>query len=178
MATHNLAVILKNPFNDSQFLLLKQTPPPKFGEDEYDSYVDSHLWDLPSTLLNLHENASHPGILIQGEESFSDKIDMTKFDVELGLNRVLEQVGFKEYPPGVILVPMQSRTAKPFHTTNLVIFAPENVSDTSGDYSFVAYGDALIVDPGCRHEYHEEATGLLAIPRFLETKTFGLVVKD
>ncbi|XP_007044268.2 PREDICTED: uncharacterized protein LOC18609192 isoform X1 [Theobroma cacao] len=249
MATHNLAVILENPFNDSQFLLLKQTPPPKFGEDEYDSYVDSHLWDLPSTLLNLQENASHPGILIQGEESFSDKIDMTKFDVELGLNRVLEQVGFKvsdvgewslfkyveeaefgpgfpvntvfvmgqlldgnqscqglckwmstesclslllevkpcndrlgplvvvglindslrsvarklppalryqEYPPGVILVPMQSRTAKPFHTTNLVIFAPENVSDTSGDYSFVAYGDALIVDPGCRHEYHEE----------------------
>lgn len=85
---------------------------------------------------------------------------------------------FQEYPPGVILVPMQSRTAKPFHTTNLVIFAPENVSDTSGDYSFVAYGDALIVDPGCRHEYHEEVWNTcllpLVLPHFVRKTIFNL----
>ncbi|XVE92596.1 hypothetical protein REPUB_Repub01dG0112100 [Reevesia pubescens] len=249
MATLNLAVILKNPVNDAEFLLLKQTPPPKFGEDEYDSYVDSDLWDLPSSPLNLQHNPSHSEIFIQGSQSFSHNFDLTKFDVQLGLNRVLEQVRLKvsdvgdwslfkyveevefgpgfpvntvfvmgklldgnqncqglckwmsvesclnwllevkpcndrvgplvvfglindslqsaaqklpptlcyqEYPPGVVLVPMRSRTAKPFHTTNLVIFVPENVSDTSGDSSFVAHGDALIVDPGCRHEYHEE----------------------
>ncbi|OMO50145.1 Beta-lactamase-like protein [Corchorus olitorius] len=249
MATHNLAVILKNQLNDDEFLLLKQTPPPKFGEDEYDSYVDSDLWDLPSTLINLQDNESQSGVFIKGAESLYGKIDSTKFDVELGLARALEQVGHKgsdvgewslfkyveeaefgpgnpvntvfligkllggnqssqgvckwmstesclnlllelkpcngrlgplvvvglindslpsaarklpptlqlqEYPPGVILVPMRSRTVKPFHTTNLVIFAPENVSDTSGDCGFVAHGDALIVDPGCRREYHEE----------------------
>ncbi|XVF44199.1 hypothetical protein PTKIN_Ptkin02bG0101700 [Pterospermum kingtungense] len=69
---------------------------------------------------------------------------------------------YQEYPPGVILVPMQSRTAKPFHTTNLVIFAPQNVSDTSEDSSFVCHGDALIVDPGCQHEYHEELKQIVA----------------
>ncbi|XVE75216.1 hypothetical protein DITRI_Ditri12bG0077800 [Diplodiscus trichospermus] len=255
MASHVLAVILKNPLNDAQFLLLKQTPPPKFGLDEYDSYVDSDLWDLPSTLLNLQDNHSNSGIFIQGVQSFSQNIDLTKFDVESGLKRVLEQVRFKvsdvaewslfkyaeepefgpkfpvntvffvgtlldanqncqglckwmttesclnwllevkpcngrvgplvvvglindslqsaaqklpptlhyqEYPPGVTLVPMRSRTGKPFHTTNLVIFAPENVSDTSEDCSFVSYGDALIVDPGCKHEYHEELNQIVA----------------
>lgn len=63
---------------------------------------------------------------------------------------------FQEYPPGLVLVPMRSRTAKPFNTTNLVIFAPQNVSDTSEGGSFVCHGDALIVDPGCQHECHEE----------------------
>ena len=63
---------------------------------------------------------------------------------------------FQEYPPGVIIVPMKSRTAKPFHTTNLVIFAPKSVKNESEDYNFVAHGDALIVDPGCRADFHEE----------------------
>jgi hypothetical protein len=63
---------------------------------------------------------------------------------------------FQEYPPGVKIVPMGSRTGKPFLTTNLIVFAPENVSNESEKNSFVAYGDALIVDPGCRSEFHEE----------------------
>ena len=63
---------------------------------------------------------------------------------------------FQEYPPGVKLVPIGSKTAKPFRTTNLIIFAPENVSNESENNSFVACGDALIVDPGCRSEFHEE----------------------
>nr|POF06811.1 deoxyuridine 5'-triphosphate nucleotidohydrolase [Quercus suber] len=56
---------------------------------------------------------------------------------------------YKEYPPGVKLAPIGSKTAKPFRTTNLIIFALENVSNESENNSFVACGDALIVDPGC-----------------------------
>jgi hypothetical protein len=51
---------------------------------------------------------------------------------------------------------MRSRTAKPFHTTNLVVFAPESVKNKCEDYNFVAHGDALIVDPGCRANFHKE----------------------
>lgn len=63
---------------------------------------------------------------------------------------------FQEYPPGVTLVPMRSRTAKPFDTTNLVVFAPDNASGYSETSNFVAHGDALIVDPGCCSQFHKE----------------------
>ncbi|THG12998.1 hypothetical protein TEA_006979 [Camellia sinensis var. sinensis] len=249
MATHKLALIIKNPSNDSQFLLLKQSPPPKFDHDEYDSFIDSDLWDLPSTKLSPLEGESNPRIVVEGEESCSERLELCKFDLNLALNQVLEQVGFgtpsgvqwklckcveepefgpglpvqtvyvvgilgpengdlqglckwmslqsclscllevkpssdrvgplvviglvndslqpakwkipptlnfQEYPLGVKLVPMGSRTAKPFHTTNLVVFSPESVSDGLTDSSFVSHGDALIVDPGCRLECHKE----------------------
>lgn len=260
---HNLAVILTNPQsqNDVEFLLVKQTRPPKFLNEEYDSYLDSDLWDLPSTQLNLLEVESGSQILMEGLESSSEKINWSKFDIDSALNRVLEQVGFEvtdggewkfwkhveeaefgpglpvhtvfimaklvagdrnlqerckwmsvqsclswllevkpssdrvgplavvglvndsmhpadqkvptilrsqEYPPGVKLVPIGSRTAKPFHTTNLIIFAPENVLNESENNSFVARGDALIVDPGCQSEFHEELQKIVAaLPRKL-----------
>ncbi|CAK7326618.1 unnamed protein product [Dovyalis caffra] len=223
MATYNLALILENPLNDAEFLLVKQTPPPKYGIEEYDSFVDSDLWDLPSKKLDRAKGELEPGsIVIEGIE----RINLGKFDFDSAIKKVLEQVGFKandggewrflkhveeaefgpglpvntvdrvgtlvvlglindsvqssekvntalhyqEYPPGVILVPMKSRTSKPFHTTNLVIFAPENVKNESEDYNFVARGDALIVDPGCQANFHEEAcqfvTWLLALMHF------------
>ncbi|XP_011007540.1 PREDICTED: uncharacterized protein LOC105113165 isoform X3 [Populus euphratica] len=251
MATYNLALILGNPLKDAEFLLAKQTPPPKFGIEEYDSFVDSDLWDLPSKKLDLVEGELEPGsFVIEGIERTS----LRKFDFDSAINKVLEQVGFKvndggewrflklveeaefgpglpvhrvyivgkllpenqnlpelckwmsiqsclsllvdvkkssdrvgplvvlglindsaqssekvntalhyqEYPPGVIIVPMKSRTAKPFHTTNLVIFAPESVKNESEDYNFVAHGDALIVDPGCRADFHEELLKIVA----------------
>ncbi|KAK9934714.1 hypothetical protein M0R45_021848 [Rubus argutus] len=257
---HTLAVILENPLNDAEFLLVKQTRPPKFDDEEYDSFVDSDLWDLPSAQLNLLEGQSQPSIAVEGAEWWSEKIKLTKFDLDSALNRVLEQVGFKtadvvdwrlwkyveeaqfgpgppinsvfirgklvadqnlqetckwmsvesclswllevkpsgervgtlmvagllnessqtremkipstlpyqEYPPGVVLVPMGSRTGKPFRTTNLVVFAPKNVSNDSGNDGFIACGDALIVDPGCRSEFHEELTQIVAaLPRKL-----------
>ncbi|KAL0017200.1 hypothetical protein SO802_004269 [Lithocarpus litseifolius] len=68
----------------------------------------------------------------------------------------------QEYPPGVKLVPIGSKTAKPFRTINLIIFATENVSNESENNSFVACGDALIVDPGCRPEFHEELQKIVA----------------
>lgn len=63
---------------------------------------------------------------------------------------------FQEYPPGNIIIPMGSRTLRPFHTTNLVVFAPENVSNDSGENNFIVRGDALIVDPGCLSEFYGE----------------------
>lgn len=62
----------------------------------------------------------------------------------------------QEYPPGVMIVPMRSRTLKPFTTTNLVVFAPENVSVDDQERDFVIHGDALIVDPGCHYKLHIE----------------------
>ncbi|KAL5553130.1 hypothetical protein UlMin_040531 [Ulmus minor] len=255
MATINLAIILKNPKNDAEFLLVKQAPPPKFGDAEYDSYVDSDLWDFPLTKLNVVEGDFVPLIVVAGIDSCLDKIDLRKFDVDLALNRVLEKVGcgvadggewrflkhvkepefgpgqptetvffegklvtrnqtlqesckwvsvqsclnwllevkpssdrlgpsvvvgllndslqsrawkipgnlnYQEYPPGVTLIPMRSRTAKPFLTTNLIVFAPDDPSECGENTSFVASGDALIVDPGCCSELHGELKNILA----------------
>ncbi|XP_038719858.1 uncharacterized protein LOC120012485 isoform X4 [Tripterygium wilfordii] len=261
MAAHNLAVILKNPQNDTEFLLTEQTPPAKFGEEEYDSYVDSDLWDLPSTQLNSLEAESESGIVFEAVELCPPKINLKKFDFELALNRVLGHAGlgagdagewrfwkyveepefgpglplntifimgklvsadqnlpeqckwmsiwscqtllldvkpnnsrigllvvvglisdsmqsttwkvpstlqYQEYPPGVVLVPLHSRTAKPFHTTNLIIFARENVSDECEGSGFVTCGDALIVDPGCHPQSSGELKKIIsALPRKL-----------
>lgn len=94
MATHKLALIISNPSDDSEFLLVKQTPPPKFGDEEYDAYVDSDLWDLPSTVLTSLEGESQTRIVVEGEESCREKLDLRKFDLGLALNQVLQQVGF------------------------------------------------------------------------------------
>lgn len=63
---------------------------------------------------------------------------------------------FQEYPPGVTLIPMRSRTQKPFRTTNLVVIVPGDVTNGRGDSSFSIYGDALIMDPGCLPDCHAE----------------------
>ncbi|KAL3631347.1 hypothetical protein CASFOL_024331 [Castilleja foliolosa] len=75
----------------------------------------------------------------------------------------------QEYPPGVKVVPMRSKTAKPFHTTNLVVFAPRtNYNDIVVSDNFVAKGDALIIDPGCSSNMHKELEQIItALPRKL-----------
>ena len=95
MAIHKLAAIIKNPLNEDEFLLVKESPPPKFGEEEYDSYFDSDLWDLPSTQLNLLQGESQCGVSVEGAESVLDKIDLTKFDLNLALNQVALITEFK-----------------------------------------------------------------------------------
>ncbi|XP_040362980.1 uncharacterized protein LOC112167338 isoform X2 [Rosa chinensis] len=73
-----------------------------------------------------------------------------------------------EYPHGVVLVPMGSRTGKPFRTTNLIVFAPKNVPNDSRKNGFIVCGDALIVDPGCQSKFHEELRQIVAaLPRKL-----------
>ncbi|XP_031387456.1 uncharacterized protein LOC116200731 isoform X2 [Punica granatum] len=262
MATHKLAVILRNPSDDTQFLVARQPRPTLFGDQEYDSYADSDLWDLPSTAqLDPLAGDAEPQTVVQGAELCSEKIILGRVDLNSALRSVLGQVGFglgdvgewkffryveeaefgpgaaiddvfiegklldkcpileesckwvsigsctdllvnvkpgsdrvgllaviglvneslpsanfqvpstlghQEYPPGVVVVPMGSKTAKPFRTTNLVVFAPKNDAGECEDGNFVASGDALIVDPGCRSEFREELRKIVAaLPRKL-----------
>lgn len=88
MATHNLAVIIINPSNEQHFLLTRQTRPPKFNDQEYDSFVDSDLWDLPSTLLVPLAGDAQSQVVVDGEESCSQKINLKEFDLSLALDQV------------------------------------------------------------------------------------------
>lgn len=91
MATYNLALILGNPLNNAEFLLAKQTPPPKFGIEEYDSFVDSGLWDLPSKKLDLVEGELEPGsFVIEGLERTS----LRNFDFDSAINKVICKFNF------------------------------------------------------------------------------------
>lgn len=75
----------------------------------------------------------------------------------------------QEYPPGVLIIPMSSLTAKPFTKTNLVVFAPDNCLDVAyHDSKFAAYGDALIMDPGCHYRVHDQLAEIVtSLPRKL-----------
>uniref|UniRef100_A0A1J3CNB3 Beta-lactamase-like protein 2 n=1 Tax=Noccaea caerulescens TaxID=107243 RepID=A0A1J3CNB3_NOCCA len=258
MGNLKLAVVIESPSDDAEFLLEKQKRPAKFGDEDYDSFVDSDLWDLPSTDLPVLESGIRSGFDVSLAESCSEEVDLKDFDVESTLNRLLANLGFEfsdvgewrfvryveepefgpdasvrtcfiagkllnadpsfqdnhkwmnmgacvdslidvkpgsdrvgllvllglgdssmkqrlspsqpvqEYPPGVMIVPMRSRTLKPFKTTNLVVFAPENGSGDHHETDFVAYGDALIVDPGCHSKLHAELKKIVgALPRKL-----------
>ncbi|KAF7808862.1 metallo-beta-lactamase superfamily protein [Senna tora] len=259
MATHKLALILKNSLNDDHFLLVKQSRPPKFDHEEYDSYVDSDLWDLPSAHLNPLQGESESQAAVEVADSHLEDINLKEFDISSALNEVFDELGFgavsrgewkffkyvkeaafgpglpihtlfitgtlaaedkdlpdtcrwmsvqsclnwllevkpcgdrvgplavvslisdspakwkvpptinyQEFPPGVIIIPMGSRTVKPFRTTNLVVFAPEQVPSDFGDKNLIACGDALIVDPGCLSEFHEELQKIVtALPKRL-----------
>ncbi|KAL7090974.1 hypothetical protein ACP275_12G076500 [Erythranthe tilingii] len=257
-----LAVIIKNPSNDVEFLLIKQTPPPKFNDPEYDSYQDSDLWDLPSQQLSLLDSPLTSSSLVQIEADDDSSLELlNQFDFDSAVNQVLGQVGFEkdtkarwkfskvveepefgpgipfktiyivgeleprdfnlkdwckwmstkecaellvevkpcndrigplvvvglmndsvqctnlnipstlrcqEYPPGVKLIPMRSRTAKPFNTTNLIVFVPGTTYHESSGDNFVASGDALIIDPGCNSTMHKELEQIInVLPRKL-----------
>lgn len=95
MAVHKLAVIIKHPSTEDEFLLVKESPPPKFGDEEYDSFFDSDLWDLPATQLNLLEGESQCGVAVEGAESVIEKIDLTKFDLNTALNQVAPMTEFR-----------------------------------------------------------------------------------
>lgn len=51
---------------------------------------------------------------------------------------------------------MRSKTAQPFHTTNLIVFTNGNNQVEHESSSFIAHGDAMIIDPGCRSEFNKE----------------------
>ncbi|KAF8040265.1 hypothetical protein BT93_B2492 [Corymbia citriodora subsp. variegata] len=265
MAAHNLAVILRSSSGDPRFLLARQRRPPEFGDEEYDSYVDSDLWDLPSAPLSPLAGPRPGEVRVRVEDAAaapcSEKVDLGRFDVDSAVVQGLGLVGlevsdvgewrffkyveeaefgpglpvntvfiegkliagdcnlpesckwmsirscldwlvdvkpssdrvgllavlglindsmppskfkvpstliYQEYPSGVVVVPMGSRTAKPFRTTNLVVFAPSSSSDECGEGNFIMSGDALIVDPGCQSQHHEELGKIVAaLPRKL-----------
>ncbi|XP_006344152.1 uncharacterized protein [Solanum tuberosum] len=262
MATlYNLSLIIKNPSNEDEFLLVKQNPPAKFNDPEYDSFSDSPLWDLPSSPLLPLDSPSDNQFSIQVPESCSDEVDLSKFDLNSAIHKVLEQVELddipvewkfmkyvqepefgpglpvktvyiigtlgpkngklkdvefckwmttegcismlaevkpcsdrvgsmvvvgllndstksgtwkipptlkcQEYPLGVKIIPMESRTAKPFRTTNLIVFLPEGNASECDD-GFIAHGEALIVDPGCKSASYEQLKEIIAaLPRKL-----------
>jgi len=91
MATHRLALIIQNPSNDDEFLLVKQSRPPKFHDEEYDSFVDSDLWDLPSAQLNPLLAESEPPVELELAVSHSESqdVDLRKFDIRSALNEVV-----------------------------------------------------------------------------------------
>ncbi|CAN8313290.1 unnamed protein product [Cochlearia groenlandica] len=258
MGNLNLAVIINSPRDDGDFLLEKLKHPPGHSDEAYDSFVDSDLWDLPSTDLPIQRGGVSSEFAVYVLESCSENTDLKNHDLESAVNRILERLGFgfsdvgewrfvryveepefgpdlsvstcfiagklldtdhglrdnhkwmsmeacfdcltdlkpgcdrvgplvllglgdgsmkqrlstslpvQEYPPGVMIVPMRSRTLKPFTTTNLVVFAPENGSGKHQGTDFVAYGDALIVDPGCLQKLHVELKKIVdALPRKL-----------
>ncbi|XP_076947457.1 uncharacterized protein LOC143619400 [Bidens hawaiensis] len=271
MTTYKVAAIFRKPSsNNEEFVVVKQTPPPKYKDEEYDSYVDSTLWDLPSANLSPlspvsdsdSDSDSSTQFLLQGQDASSHNLNFTNnFDLRSALSQVLGQLGLKslhdiewkflkfveepsfgpgfpihtvyvtgdlvfntepfkdycqwscketcfnlllqvkpggdrvgplvvngplkdsmqsnslklpptlhcqEYPPGVNIIPMGSRTQKPFSTTNMVVFAPVNNRVIDENSNFIAQGDALIVDPGCRSEFNKELTEIVAaLPRLL-----------
>ncbi|EOA39280.1 hypothetical protein CARUB_v10012289mg [Capsella rubella] len=261
MGNPKLAMIINKNLSD-EFLVEKQKQPAKFGDEAYDCFVDSDLWDLPSTNLPVLEDGVRSGFTLSVLESCSVEVDLMNFDFESTLILLLANLGIglsdvgdwrfvryveepefgpgpcvrtcfiagklldhtnrsfqdsykwmsmeacfdclidvkpgsdrvgplvllglgddsrqsmkhklssslpiQEYPPGVMLVPMRSRTLKPFKTTNLVVFAPENGSGDHQGADFAAHGDALIVDPGCLYKLHVELKKIVdALPRKL-----------
>ncbi|KAH7658448.1 Metallo-hydrolase/oxidoreductase protein [Dioscorea alata] len=257
---HRLVAVIKVPGGDD-FLVVRQAPPPSLPEEEYQRYVDTDLWDLPSAPLKLLEGGIRSDVVVQGSESCSDKLDLGNFDLDAALSEVISLVGldnaiskdwmfwkfveeaefgpepfihtvfvlgrlkshvealqescklmskenalkllvdvrpgndrlgplvvlgllpdsaelkkwkppsslhYQEYPPGVILAPMASRTLKPFHTTNLVVIVSDKSIDGIEGPGNITYGDALLMDPGCCSQSHKELKELVAsLPRKL-----------
>lgn len=91
MAAHRLALVIQSSSTDDEFLLLKQSRPPKFHDEEYDSFVDSDLWDLPSAQLNPLPPESDPPLLVEVGPSHaeSEDFDLRKFDIRSALNEVV-----------------------------------------------------------------------------------------
>jgi len=91
MAAHRLALVIESPSKDDEFLLLKQRRPPKFHDEEYDSFVDSDLWDLPSAPLNLLPPESDPPPVVEVAPSHAEfeDFDLRKFDIRSALNEVV-----------------------------------------------------------------------------------------
>ncbi|KAJ6889666.1 hypothetical protein NC651_023420 [Populus alba x Populus x berolinensis] len=61
--------------------------------------------------------------------------------------KVNTALDYQEYPPEQPSLSTQQ---------TWFVFAPESVKNKCEDYNFVAHGDALIVDPGCRANFHKE----------------------
>ncbi|URE17085.1 Metallo-beta-lactamase superfamily, partial [Musa troglodytarum] len=159
MALYKLVAVIKNP-SDEDFLVVHQAPPPPLPEEEYRSFVDSDLWDLPSAPLNPLGGDRRSETVVEGACSLLDDLDLEKFDVDSALD--------EEYPPGITLVPMKSRTREPFHTTNLIVVVADDAINEQKDSSFVTYGNSLLVDPGCSSRFHPDLADLVAkLPRKL-----------
>ncbi|RLM70065.1 hypothetical protein C2845_PM17G02900 [Panicum miliaceum] len=93
--------------------------------------------------------------------------------IERGLGFSLAE----EYPPGITLLPMKSKTLQPFRTTNLVLVRATNGAGESTYSDVFACGDALLLDPECSSQVHAEGhtDGHVG---FLHVKSNTLIVGD
>ncbi|RRT75067.1 hypothetical protein B296_00006906 [Ensete ventricosum] len=86
MALYRLVAVIKNP-SDEDFLVVRQAPPPQLPEEEYRSFVDSDLWDLPSAPLNPLRGDRRSETVVEGAYSLlDDDLDLEKFDVDSALD--------------------------------------------------------------------------------------------
>lgn len=88
MGNLKLAMVIKNRRDDAEFLLEKQKQPAKFGDEAYDSFVDSDLWDLPSTDLPILEDGVRSGFTLSILESMSEEVDLMNNDFKSTLIQV------------------------------------------------------------------------------------------
>ncbi|KAJ6813258.1 uncharacterized protein M6B38_144815 [Iris pallida] len=161
-----------------KWTLLKHVEEPDFGpgapvhtlfilgklESEVESLQDSCKWlskEIASKLLlEVTPNSDRIGPLVV--------TGLLHSSLETGKWRAPHALHFQEYPPGVMLVPMRSRTQKPFRTTNLIVMVPNHDVNISENFGHITAGDALLVDPGCCSQFHKELADLVAaLPRKL-----------
>lgn len=132
-------------------------------ESKLDALQDSCEWMSKERALALLSDAK-PG---------SDRIGPYAYigllNSELSSNcTVSPALPYQEYPPGITLVPMKSKTLPPFRTTNLVVVQATNGTDGSASSEPFASGDALLIDPGCSSHVHAELAGLVdSLPKRL-----------
>lgn len=88
MTLYRLVAVIKNPADDD-FLVVRQAPPPPLPEEEYRSFVDSDLWDLPSAPLNALGGDRRSETVVEGAYSLLDDLDLEKFDVDSALDEVI-----------------------------------------------------------------------------------------
>ncbi|RWW21911.1 hypothetical protein GW17_00013920 [Ensete ventricosum] len=91
MALYRLVAVIKNP-SDEDFLVVRQAPPPQLPEEEYRSFVDSDLWDLPSAPLNPLRGDRRSETVVEGAYSLlDDDLDLEKFDVDSALDEITNE---------------------------------------------------------------------------------------
>jgi hypothetical protein len=73
-----------------EFLVVRQPPPPSppVEEEDYRRYVDSDLYDLPSAALGPLVGECRADVAIDGWDSVSDRLDLSRLDVSAALDQV------------------------------------------------------------------------------------------
>ncbi|KAG9450584.1 hypothetical protein H6P81_010549 [Aristolochia fimbriata] len=95
MANYRVALIVRRSVEGNDFLVVRQTPPTSLPEKEYENYVDSDLWDLPSALLGQLGEGNSCTTVIDGADSASNKVDLQKLDIDSTLDQIFSLVGLK-----------------------------------------------------------------------------------
>ncbi|KAG2595855.1 uncharacterized protein LOC120706094 isoform X1 [Panicum virgatum] len=160
-----------------EWRLLKYVEEAEFGPDagvnmvfligslvsKLDALPESCKWMTKECALVLLSEAK-PGTDRIGQYAYIGLLNS-----ELSSNsRAIPALPSQEYPPGITLVPMKSKTLQPFRTTNLVVVRATNVAGGSTCSDCFACGDALLLDPGCSSQVHAELADLVdSLPKKL-----------